>query len=107
MYFAIAKITFEEELGADNLRPGTAGKRDLHQLVEKIRAKFKVCAAAIESDSMGSDAIAITALGSSEDRLTRSLDGILGFCEESGYGRVGSEETLIDHIDVISEHDRA
>ena len=106
MYFAIAKITFEaEDMG--ELRAATAGKRDLHQLVEKIRVKFKVCAAAIDSAAQGGDAIAITALGSTEDRLTRSLDAILEFCEESGYGRIGSEEALVDHIDVIGEHDRA
>lgn len=100
MYFAVVKITFEDEPGASTASSG----RDLHSLLEKLRSRFKVCAAAIGADSSGDGtAIAITALASSEERLTRTLDGIVDFCEESGFGRVASEEALLDHIDALAE----
>lgn len=92
MYFAIVKITFEDEPNGEN-----AG-RDLHTLTEKLRSKFKVCAAAV-----GDGGVAITALASTEEKLTRTLDAVVDFCEESGFGRVASEEALLDHIDALAE----
>ena len=97
MYFAVVKITFEDELGA-------AAGRDLHTLLERLRSRFKVCAAAIAADESGNGAsIALTALASTEEKLTRTLDNVVDFCEESGFGRIASEEALLDHIDALAE----
>ncbi len=109
MYFAVVKITFEDEPDAPAAKPdsratGNSGRRDLHTLVEKIRSRFKVCAAALSGEDVGAGAsIAVTALASSEEKLTRTLDGIVDFCEESGFGRISSEEALLDHIDALAE----
>lgn len=95
MYFAIVKLVFEDE-GA------TSGDRkDLRTLVEKIRSKFKVAAAMLGENE--GDGLAIAALGSSEERLTQTLDAISDFCEDSGFGRIASEQALMDHMDTLQE----
>jgi uncharacterized protein YlxP (DUF503 family) len=100
------KITFEDEPDAPAAKPDSrqgGGRRDLHTLVERIRGKFKVCAAAISGEDVGEGAsLAVTALGSSEEKLSRTLDAIVDFCEESGFGRIASEEALLDHIDALA-----
>jgi uncharacterized protein YlxP (DUF503 family) len=96
MYFAVVKLSFEDVSSSS-----ADVRRDLHGLVEKLRSRFKVCAAAIEEGD--ATAIAVTALGSSEARLTQTLDAITDFCETSGFGRLDSEQTLMDHIDAVCE----
>jgi uncharacterized protein YlxP (DUF503 family) len=96
MYFAVVKLSFEAATDSSQDR------KDLRQLTEKIRARFKVCAAACNDDPEGT-AIAITALGSSEERLSHTLDAIAEFCETSGYGRILSEQTLMDHLDALAD----
>lgn len=95
------KLNFESNLA----RRTQDGDRDLKNLAEKIRSRFRVNAAAILSDHSGSDAIAIAALGSSAEKLSQLLDAIVDFCEQSGLGRIDNEETLLDHIDAIAEYD--
>lgn len=101
MYFAVMKVAFDEEG-----RPAIDdGGRELKALAEKIRSRFKVVAAATNSDQHGSgDAIAIAALASTEEKLSRTLDAIVTFCEQAGFGRIISEDTLFDHIDAITEY---
>ncbi len=98
VYFAVIKLTFEQG-------PETKDDRKaLRNLAEKIRARFKVCAAACGEDGdAGSTSIAVAALGSSEERLTHTLDAITEFCEASGFGRVESEQALLDHIDAVGD----
>jgi uncharacterized protein YlxP (DUF503 family) len=98
MYVAIAKLTFEEG-------PKTADDRkELRALTEKLRARFKVSAAAVEeTGSGGATALAVAALGSSAERLSKTLDAIAEFCEASGFGRVESEQALLDHLDNLTE----
>lgn len=92
MYFAIVKLNFESgETSGD--------RKELRSLVEKIRAKFKVAAAITETG--GDPAVAIAALASSEERLSQTLDAITDFCENSGFGRIASEQALLDHIDTL------
>jgi len=100
MYFAVVKLSFEST--ADTAQD----RKDLRLLAEKLRARFKVCASSCASDASAKDtatAIALTALGSSEERLTHTLDAIAEFCENSGYGRITSEQTLMDHIDALAD----
>lgn len=93
MYFAVMKISFEDEQSEPD-------KKALRSLAESLRSRFKVCAAVIDGDS---SAIAITALGSSEERLDQTLDGLTEFCENAGLGRIANDATLLDHIDAISD----
>ncbi|MCX6111587.1 MAG: DUF503 family protein [Proteobacteria bacterium] len=97
MYFAVVKISFEAATD-----PGF-DRKALRSLSEKIRARFKVCAAAAGGDESSDTVLAIAALGSSEERLTNTLDAISEFCEASGFGRIASEQTLMDHIDALAD----
>ncbi len=98
MYFAVTKLTFDIDEHTANER------KDLSALVEKVRARFKVCVQPLihdkDSDFLG---MAIASLGQAEERLSQQVDAIAEFCEESGFGRVAKEETLIDHMDSFGE----
>ena len=96
MYFAVLKLTFETEPGHE------ADLQALRSLTEKLRSRFKVCAAVCTADA-GATSLAITALGSSEERLSQTLDKVSVCCEEAGLGRIASEDALLDHIDNIAE----
>lgn len=97
MYFAVVKLVFEDE-GVS----GSEDRKDLRTLVEKIRSKFKVAAAALGEEQVGGG-LAVAALASSEERLTQTLDAIADFCEDSGFGRIASEQALMDDIESLSE----
>jgi uncharacterized protein YlxP (DUF503 family) len=99
VYFAISHIFIEPESAkGHNLSP------DLKRLAEKIRSRFKVCAACTSSNQRAeAHGIAVAALGSDEEKLSQLIDSIVAFCEQSGFGRVTNEEALIDHIDHISQ----
>jgi uncharacterized protein YlxP (DUF503 family) len=98
MYFAVVKLTFEEGTGS------AEDRKALRSLVEKLRARFKVCAAVcLEEEAAGAASVAVTALGSTAERLTETLDALTEFCETSGFGRIDSEQTLMDHIDAVAD----
>lgn len=98
MYFAISKINFEIDT-----QTATDG-RDLKALAEKIRSRFKVCAITCNAPEFsGEAAIAIATLGGTEQKVTAQLDSIATFCEESGFGRIDYETTLIDHLSSLAE----
>ena len=99
MYFAVVKITFEHEAGAP-----APDRKAMSALIEKLRARFRITVmtyANVQED--GETAIAYTSLAMSEESLTKQLDAIAAFCEESGIGRIGDEAVLMDHIDSIGE----
>ncbi len=95
MHFFVSKISFSVESPSQNLG------RDLHSLVEKIRARFRVAVTAFPSHA--EVAIAITSLALTEEALNKQLDQIIEFCESSGFGRVASEASLIDDVDSIEK----
>ncbi len=99
------KITFAVDEEAPDLERSNL-KQELQSLVEKIRSRFRV---AIMSGQMESTAdapvIAVASLAHSEESLARQLDSICEFCESSGFGRIDSERTLLDHIDSFGEDD--
>src|SRR5437867_1571062 len=97
MHFALSKLTID--LDSPTLQDG----KILGSLVEKIRARFKVCAkGVIESQNESVHAsLVVSSLGNGEEKLAQLVDSISQFCEESGYGRVVNQETFIDHIDVL------
>jgi hypothetical protein len=53
----------------------------------------------------GETSIAYTSLASSEESLSKQMDSIASFCEDQGFGRIGDEAVLMDHIDSIGEDD--
>ena len=97
MFFTVSKICFS----AENKTPLIA--RDLHSLVEKIRARFRVCVTAYPDTH--EIAIAITSLALTEEALNKQIDQVIEFCESSGLGRVISESTLLDDVDSIATPD--
>lgn len=100
MFFAVAKLTFEQ-----SGKPVADDRKELRSLVEKIRARYKVsCAIVSHEDDDGVTAIAVTALAGSEEALDRTIDGIAEFCENAGFGRIDSEQTLLDHIDALDDY---
>jgi uncharacterized protein YlxP (DUF503 family) len=100
MFFAVAKFSFEA-----SGKEGSDDRKELRNLVEKIRARFKVsCAIVSKEEDEGTAAIAVAALGGTEESLDKTLDGIAEFCENAGFGRIESEQTLLDHIDALDEY---
>lgn len=100
MFFAVAKFTFEQ-----SGKPMADNRKELRSLVEKIRARFKVtCAIVSHEDDDGVTAIAISALAGSEEALDHTLDGVAEFCENAGFGRIDTEQTLMDHIDALDDY---
>lgn len=99
MYFAVAKLTFDIDEHTANER------KDLNALVEKVRSRFKVCVQPMVSDKdHGFLGMAVASLGQTEERLSQQVDAIAEFVEESGFGRVAKEETLIDHVDSFGDN---
>ncbi len=98
MYFAVSKLMFSSQAGLED------DAQAYRSLADKIRTRFKVCAAFYQTDS-GEYCLAITALGSTAERLSQTLDKISTFCEDAGFGRVESEEALLDHMDHLAELD--
>ncbi len=98
MYFAVSKFTLD--LDTETSRDEKA----LKALCEKLRARFKIAVNSVNAGK-GETAIVVAALSRSEETLSQMLNDIGDFCEESGFGRVTDEETLLDHVDAISEQD--
>lgn len=98
MYFAVMKLTFESSPGTDR------DLKDAHALVERLRKRFKVSAQPMVGDAT-TISIAVAALHGDQNELTKKLDAIIDLCETSGFGRVSTEETLLDHIDALSDYD--
>lgn len=103
MYFAVMKITFmvdEDEAGKGGTSHSAPVKQELQSLVEKLRARFRIAVLPGQIEEPGeAPVITIASLAYSEESLSRQLDSICEFCESSGFGRIDTERTLLDHID--------
>ena len=89
-----SKFTFESELQT----PYDA--REINALVVRIRKKFKVCVRpAMEFKKEKIPAIVIATLGTTEQAISQQLDSIADFLEDSGFGRIDTEQTILDFID--------
>lgn len=105
MFFSVTHIKFEQDF-SKGPQEDEQKILELRRLAERVRSKFKVCAAATYREgAQGSLGIAITALGSEEEKLSRLLDTIVDFCEQSGFGRVQDELSLVEDIDILDEND--
>ncbi|SMF55638.1 hypothetical protein [Pseudobacteriovorax antillogorgiicola] len=96
MFIAVTRIVFEDQ-------QTTYDKRELKALTEKIKSRFHVCVKINKPQEAGIPAIVISALEHSQNQLDQKLDRIADFCEESGFGRIDSEETFFEHIDNLFE----
>jgi hypothetical protein len=95
VYFGVAKIIFDWDANT------TSDQREMHNLVESVRKKFKVAALSIQ-DSQGIPVgVAITALAYDENELNKKIDAMTEHCENFGIGRVSWDRALVDHIDVV------
>lgn len=94
MFFAISKLHFTD-IHFD--------EKSMKSLSEKIRSHHKVSVRGgfIENEPI----LAIAALGDTEEQLIRTLDQISELIEASGYGRVSSEDSLIDDVRCIGSED--
>ncbi len=98
MFFAVSKIVFDEESTTSQ------DAKELKSLVEKIRARFKVCAHAQADENAAAPlALGVAMIGNSEEQVNQTLDSIVEFCESSGFGRVADEHTLMDDMDHLQE----
>lgn len=100
MYFAIMKLTFADNGGE---AAGTNVKQELNSLTEKLRARFRVAILPGQMHDGEPPTLAMASLAHSEEALARQLDAICEFCESSGFGRIESERTLLDHIDAFGD----
>lgn len=101
MHFAVVKITFESEEGAP-----APDRKEMAAFIEKLRARFRITVMPYGSmQEDGETSIAYTSLAASEESLSKQLDAIAKFCEDSGMGRIADEAVLMDHIDSIGEED--
>ena len=98
MYFLVSKISFAEDDATAH------DARELKALVERIRSRFKVCALAQPTDSRhGSLGIVLTFLGHHQEQVNQTMDAVIDYCENSGFGRIDQELTLMDHVDNLAE----
>ncbi|MEZ4741749.1 MAG: hypothetical protein R3B45_04775 [Bdellovibrionota bacterium] len=105
MFFGIAKINFCFE---PSLKKENNGKSDLKaasSLCHRLRDKLKVCAKVCSNNQNDQISIALAALASTENEIEQLLDKALELCENSELGRVDSEYSAIERIDVLEDED--
>jgi hypothetical protein len=101
MFFAVVKITFEQDTGAS-----APDRKEMSAFLDKLRARFRIVVMPYGNMSEdGETSIAYTSLATSEESLTKQLDAVASFCEEQGFGRIADESVLMDHIDSIGDED--
>lgn len=97
MFFSVSKLVFD----VDTIT-GSESK-DLNSLCEKIQSRFHVIAKPFSKGQDAGTAIAVSTLFGTEKKISEILDDIVELCEESGFGRVDSEHTLLEHVNTIEE----
>jgi hypothetical protein len=97
MFFVVTKLTFES-----HAKPRDA--RDLAALVEKLRARFRISVEVTEEFQKGGEAgIVVSAVHPSEMKLSGMIDAISDACEDSGFGRIHSENTILEDFESFTE----
>lgn len=99
MYFGVTKIVFETDRATGN------EAKDAKALCEKLVQRLKVCAKASTKGDGSVSAIAVAALARTEEEMNGLLDKVLEICDSSDLGRVESEYSVVEHIDVLEEDD--
>lgn len=97
MFFAVSKLTFESSAKSHDAR-------DLAALVEKIRARFKISVEVTDEFHKGGEAgIIVAALHKDEMKLSNLIDAVSDACEDSGFGRIHSENTILEDFEAFNE----
>lgn len=97
MYFVVSKLTFEKQVTSRDAR-------DLSALVDKLRSRFKISVQiAEEFQKSNVAAIVIAAVHPQENTLNQMVDEIVDLCENSGFGRVESENTIFEDFDSFND----
>ncbi len=97
MFFVVTKLTFESQ-------PTSHDARELASLVEKLRARFHISVEVTEEFQKGGDAgIVVAAVHYSEMKLSNLIDAISDACENSGFGRIHSENTILEDFESFTE----
>ncbi len=93
MFFIVSKLRFE------NVQTPYDAKQ-LAQLTEKLRNKFKISVQiADEFHKNGQAGIVLAAVHSQEMQLSQLIDDISDICEDSGFGRISSESTILENFE--------
>ena len=96
MYVAVSRVAFEDE-------PTSYDTRKLLNLIKKLKVKFPI------SIRMGNDigeqgrVLYFTHVHENPKKIHSLIDNIIDFCEDSGFGRIESEDTFMEHFDTILE----
>ena len=97
MFVAVSRITFESgETSYD--------QKELKSLTESLKKRFQVCVKVDREAQSFGHSIVVTCLDHKNETLSSRLDKISLFCEESGFGRIESEETFFDHVENLFEN---
>lgn len=101
MYFVVTKLTFEAQQTSRDAR-------ELSHLVDKLRQRFKISIQiADEFHKSGIAGIVVAAVHSQEEYLSKLIDDIAESCENSGFGRIHSESTILEDFEAYSDEDPA
>ncbi len=97
MYFVVTKLTFESQATSRDAR-------ELSQLVDKLRQRFKISVQiADEFHKSGVAAVVVAAVHSQEEHLSKLIDDIADSCENSGFGRIHSESTILEDFEAFAD----
>ena len=96
MYYGLMQIQFDECI------LNQANIKDAKRLCLKIKSKYKVLASigeVLDENNIGSISLYFSSLNSKTQFIIRTFEGIIEFCESSGFGRVVQDSRRIEAID--------
>lgn len=97
MFFVVTKLTFERQSTPHDAK-------DLAALVEKLRARFKISVEiADEFYKTNQAALMVAAIHKDEMKLSNLIDKVSDTCEDSGFGRIYSENTILEDFEAFQE----
>ena len=79
-------------------------RKSINSLCKKLQNRFPVIAktkSVPEADGVAS--IVVVAIGRRQDTLSQLVDDLEKFCEDSGFGRIESEQTMLESFDALDE----
>ena len=97
MVFCVSKIGFYA---------GTDLNEDLRQLTilcKKLKKRFNICVMIDRKASQIRPTILLSCIHESDNELSKLLDQVTDFCEESGYGRVEEESSFFESFDNLHD----
>ena len=96
MYVSISRLAFEDESTAyDN--------RELLNLIKKLKIKFPISVRMGHENGEQGRVLYFTYVHESPQKVHGLIDKIIDFCENSGFGRIESEDSFLEHFDTILE----